>query len=154
MKTFCRFCGEEVVDGREESGFTGEGPDWMTPRGDFGCAESPEASDGSCGSHAVTDAEVYRAQTSEEAFRVADAKERAYQAQRRIRDAAPEFTTYGPRAVEMLIVAARYIRELCGAVHETIRYDDADCDGECVADDCVVAAEMLALALAKARGEK
>lgn len=50
----CRFCGLAVVDGREESGFTGEGPDWMTPDGDFGCSDNPGTDeDGTCG-HAVT----------------------------------------------------------------------------------------------------
>lgn len=45
------------------------------------------------------------------------------------------------RAIEMLNVAANYIE-----MHHpgsTIRYDEADCDGYCVANDCRIAAEQL-----------
>lgn len=39
------------------------------------------------------------------------------------------------RTVELLRLAARYIRE--GDDYErTIEYDNADCDGICLADDC------------------
>ena len=33
----CFWCRQELRDGREESGYTGEGPDWCTLDGDFGC---------------------------------------------------------------------------------------------------------------------
>lgn len=48
----CLYCGEIVVDGAEESGFTGIGPDWMTKDGDFGCGASPETTEEGVGSHA------------------------------------------------------------------------------------------------------
>lgn len=53
-------------------------------------------------------------------------------------------------AIEMLSVAARYIRDHCpdGLVY----YNDADCDGYCVADDCEVAADEI-LAATKERDE-
>lgn len=54
----CRFCKRGVLDGSEESGYTGDDPDWMTEDGDFGCDYSPETSEDGVGSHAVTDAEV------------------------------------------------------------------------------------------------
>ncbi len=40
-RSICMHCGQEVTDGREDSGYTGEGADWMTPDGDFGCDDSP-----------------------------------------------------------------------------------------------------------------
>lgn len=45
------------------------------------------------------------------------------------------------RAVFMLRVAAAYIRD--HYPDGMIRFDEAECDGYCVADDCEVAAEML-----------
>lgn len=45
------------------------------------------------------------------------------------------------RAIEMLEVAAKYIRIHCP--DREIFYDDAECDGSCVADDCEIAAEAL-----------
>ena len=45
------------------------------------------------------------------------------------------------RAIEMLNIAAEYIR-----THwpdGTVFYDETDCDGYCVADDCKTAAESL-----------
>lgn len=47
------------------------------------------------------------------------------------------------RAVEMLRIAARYIRETYPDGH-TVHYDGADCDGFCIADDCESAAEDVA----------
>jgi hypothetical protein len=54
------------------------------------------------------------------------------------------------RAIEMLRVSARYIRDnyLTDCL---IHYDGVDCDGECVALDCVSAADDLIWALAIAR---
>lgn len=52
-----------------------------------------------------------------------------------------ELETENERAIEMLNVAANYIE-----MHHpgsTIRYDEADCDGYCVANDCRIAAEQL-----------
>ena len=43
----------------------------------------------------------------------------------------------------MLMVAAEYIREHCP--EGMIFYDDADCDGYCVADDCEAIATDLGL---------
>ena len=48
----CIWCKSDLVDGREESGFTGEGPDYMTPDGDFGCDPSPDSTADGVGSHA------------------------------------------------------------------------------------------------------
>lgn len=45
------------------------------------------------------------------------------------------------RAVEMLNIAAKYIREQYP--DGTVFYDDTDCDGYCVADDCEIAATAL-----------
>lgn len=49
-KGVCAFCGMEVVDGREESGWTGIGPDWMV-NGDFGCGDNPINDDEGTGGH-------------------------------------------------------------------------------------------------------
>lgn len=38
------------------------------------------------------------------------------------------------RAILMLEVAAKYIKENCSDV--IIHYDEADCDGGCIAEDC------------------
>ena len=43
----------------------------------------------------------------------------------------------------MLMVAAEYIREHCP--EGIIFYDDADCDGYCVADDCEAVATDLGI---------
>lgn len=58
----CVFCRKHLVDGREESGFTGVGPDWMTPDGDFGCDRAPETGEEGVGSHRILEEvrEVYR----------------------------------------------------------------------------------------------
>jgi hypothetical protein len=45
------------------------------------------------------------------------------------------------RAVEMLKIAAKYIRD--NDPEGIIFYDGTDCDGYCVADDCETAAECL-----------
>ncbi len=45
------------------------------------------------------------------------------------------------RAAEMLKIAAEYIRE--NWPDATVFYDESDCDGYCVADDCETAAEMI-----------
>ncbi len=45
------------------------------------------------------------------------------------------------RAAEMLKIAAEYIRE--NWPDATVFYDEAECDGYCVADDCETAAEMI-----------
>ncbi len=47
------------------------------------------------------------------------------------------------RAIEMLRKAAKYIRD--NDPEGIIHYDEADCDGYCVADDCEIAAEMLVI---------
>lgn len=46
------------------------------------------------------------------------------------------------RAVEMLRVAAEYLSKL-HSPDDVIHYDEADCDGYCVADDCKAAADDL-----------
>lgn len=46
----CLWCGEWVTDGSEESGYTGEGPDWMI-EGDFGCIDSPLNCEEGTGGH-------------------------------------------------------------------------------------------------------
>ena len=47
------------------------------------------------------------------------------------------------RAIEMLNIAADYIRANCP--EGTIEYDKTTCDGYCVADDCETAASELKL---------
>lgn len=49
--THCLWCRQGLVDGKEESGFTGEGPDYMLPDGDFGCGDSPDTGEDGTGSH-------------------------------------------------------------------------------------------------------
>lgn len=46
----CVWCDRETTDGREVSGFAGEGPDPMID-GDFGCDASPETDENGVGSH-------------------------------------------------------------------------------------------------------
>ena len=46
----CLFCKEWVTDGREVSGYTGLGPDWMLD-GDFGCDYNPITCEEGCGPH-------------------------------------------------------------------------------------------------------
>lgn len=45
------------------------------------------------------------------------------------------------RAIEMLRVAARFIRQ--HAPDRTIAYDETECDGNCLAEDCEFAADDL-----------
>lgn len=45
------------------------------------------------------------------------------------------------RAIYMLKVASEYIKR--HAPDESIHYDEADCDGSCVAEDCMSAADEL-----------
>ena len=45
------------------------------------------------------------------------------------------------RAQEMLHIAAAYIRKYCD--DEIWHYDETDCDGACIADDCEFAAEAI-----------
>lgn len=45
------------------------------------------------------------------------------------------------RAAEMLRIAAEYIKQHCP--DGDIFYDEADCDGYCVAADCEIAADEL-----------
>lgn len=45
------------------------------------------------------------------------------------------------RAAEMLRIAAKVIRDR--APDSRFYYDDADCDGLCIAEDCEIAADLL-----------
>lgn len=48
------------------------------------------------------------------------------------------------RAIEMLKIAAKWIRENSGYFGETTEfYDGAECDGSCIADDCENAADAM-----------
>lgn len=55
----CFWCGEELYDASEESGWTGTGPDWASATffrgefigGDFGCDSHPISDDEGCGPH-------------------------------------------------------------------------------------------------------
>ena len=57
----CLWCSQSLEDGREETGYTGEGPDWGSkadsdehPYGtflDYGCGDSPDTNDEGTGSH-------------------------------------------------------------------------------------------------------
>lgn len=47
----CLWCRQRLVDGKKESGFTGEGPDYMTSDGDFGCDPSPDTTKDGVGAH-------------------------------------------------------------------------------------------------------
>ena len=53
----CYWCGEDIEDGADGSGFTGIGPDWMTHEGDYGCNENPITGEDGAGSH-YTEEEV------------------------------------------------------------------------------------------------
>lgn len=46
------------------------------------------------------------------------------------------------RTVELLRLAARYIRDNADC-EQLIEYDDTDCDGICLADDCESQAETI-----------
>lgn len=46
----CAFCGANLYDAREESGFTGVGPDWCA-EGDYGCEYNPCSNEEGCGGH-------------------------------------------------------------------------------------------------------
>lgn len=46
------------------------------------------------------------------------------------------------RALDMLKVSAEYLRT-SNDTSMTIHYDEADCDGDCLAEDCKIAAEAL-----------
>lgn len=46
------------------------------------------------------------------------------------------------RAIKMLGIAADYLDENCDT-SETVEYDNAECDGSCVADDCNIARDQL-----------
>lgn len=48
--TTCIWCKRRLTDGRLESGWIGEGPDWMDD-GDFGCDCSPTTSEDGVGRH-------------------------------------------------------------------------------------------------------
>lgn len=87
----CLFCGLRVIDGREIPGFTGIGPVWMTEGGDVGCDESPETHpEEGVGSHAVTNEEANRAETSPEALAVSQWKQRQAESAERLIAAAPD----------------------------------------------------------------
>ena len=74
-----------------------------------------------------------------------------YQADCHLIAAAPEMAGVSPRAAEMLLVAATFLRsEEPGG---TVFYDGAACDAFCIADDCEAAADDIDAALAKARGQ-
>ena len=47
----CLWCGVDLVDGKDVSGYTGSGPDYMATDGDFGCGGSPDTSPEGTGSH-------------------------------------------------------------------------------------------------------
>jgi hypothetical protein len=47
----CLWCGEELIDGREISGYTKPGPDYMTRDEDFGCDASPDTNQKGTGDH-------------------------------------------------------------------------------------------------------
>ena len=66
------------------------------------------------------------------------------------RAAVAELVEAAKRASLMLSVAG----PMCGihALNETVFYDEAECDGACVHDDCANAAESLTAALAKFGG--
>ena len=65
--------------------------------------------------------------------------------------AAPDMLEASPRAVLMMRIASELIRDGL-AVDQTVFYDDAECDGYCVADDLDFAAEALDAAIARATG--
>lgn len=54
-ESVCHWCHEAIVDGKEVSGYTGEGPDWMLPDGDFGCDAHPITGEEGCGPHETTE---------------------------------------------------------------------------------------------------
>ena len=48
--SYCHWCDQYLVDGKEESGYTGPGPDWCAD-GDYGCDQSPETTEEGVGPH-------------------------------------------------------------------------------------------------------
>lgn len=56
----CLWCGQHLVDGAKESGYTGEGPDYMTKDGDYGCGDSPDTDpEQGVGSHTPNEFETW-----------------------------------------------------------------------------------------------
>ncbi len=47
----CLFCQQRLIDGREDSGYTGLGTDWMTADGYYGCDYNPTNSEEGVGQH-------------------------------------------------------------------------------------------------------
>jgi hypothetical protein len=47
----CVFCRRFLIDGKVESGYTGEGADWMLEDGDYGCDDNPISCDEGVGPH-------------------------------------------------------------------------------------------------------
>lgn len=66
----------------------------------------------------------------------------------RVREPLRKLIAAIPRALEMLRVAGEHSAKY--GADETTIYDEADCDGTCVKDDCEFAADDLRAALAKA----
>ena len=66
--------------------------------------------------------------------------------------AAPDMFAASPRAAEMLRIAAKVLRSSSDGELKHF-YDEAECDGWCIADDCEAAADDIDAALAKARGQ-
>ena len=65
--------------------------------------------------------------------------------------AAPDLFEASPRAAEMLRVVSAFLRDQ--QPDGVARYDEADCDFCCIADDCDSSAEDIEAAIAKARGQ-
>ena len=65
--------------------------------------------------------------------------------------AAPDLFEASPRAAEMLRVVSAFLRDQ--QPDGVARYDEADCDFCCIADDCDASAEDIEDAIAKARGQ-
>jgi len=57
-----------------------------------------------------------------------------------------------PRAVEMLLIAANVIRD--HAPEAIAHYDETECDGICIGDDCQYAAEDFVDAIKLAEGKQ
>jgi len=73
------------------------------------------------------------------------------EANARLIAAAPDLLEASLRAAEMLRVVSAFLRDQ--QPDGVARYDEADCDFCCIADDCDASAEDIEDAIAKARGQ-
>ncbi len=66
----------------------------------------------------------------------------------------PELMEACKRALELLDATTRFMEANPIAAEYSVNYDEAQCDGQCLADDCLSAYESLAGLLAPLEGAR